>query len=91
MKIKLTYMRVRTMRAGATDTIAVETEISSDADGNIGADAIKAAFETARTRCDEALNATGETAIRARLRDMMSTEKGRADLERFLLQQPQGR
>jgi hypothetical protein len=75
---KVTYGMVRPVRQHATDRAEVEIDLDPDIDDT------KAAFETARRLCDEALAAAKDNALRDKLRNVMSTDKGRADLERFL-------
>jgi hypothetical protein len=74
---KVGYAMTRPVRHGATDRVEIEIELDSGEDERI-------AIETARKLCDEALSAARDSALRVRLRDVMSTDKGRADLERFL-------
>lgn len=78
MKVtKVTYGMVRPVRQHATDRVEIEIALDGGEDERV-------ALETARKLCDEALSAAKDNALRGRLRDVMATEKGRADLERFL-------
>jgi hypothetical protein len=78
MKVtKVIYGMVRPVRQYATDRVEIEIELDGNEDE-------KVALETARKLCDEALSTAKDNALRGKLRDVMSTDKGRADLERFL-------
>lgn len=78
MKVtKVTYGMARPVRQHATDRVEIEIELDGSEDERV-------ALETARKLCDEALSTARDSALRGRLRDVMSTDKGRADLERFL-------